>query len=145
MLAWKVGMTMEVRRLFGVPFSTRERHQLSENYVHRRHGDLLAARPDADKTELLDEAFSQITGDLDEYLNQIASRSQTLLAVIAIMIAAFLQIGSGVGLVRWTCVVWALTSFSLFYNIWLFFGPTDAYADAKAVYRQRSSSPIGAA
>lgn len=127
---------MQVRRLFGVPLSTRERNQLSENYLSRRYTDLRQKHQETADTDLVDEAVRQITGDLDDYLNQIAARSQTLLAVVAIMIAAFLQIGSEVRIICWACVAWALSSFSLFYNIWLFFGTTDSYAEGTLVYRQ---------
>lgn len=123
-------------RLFGVPFDAQEQNRLSEHYLQRRAEKIRKEFPDADGAALVLEAVQQITGDLDDYLNQIASRSQTLLAVIAIFIAAFLQIGSSVPSIKWLCIVWSVISLSLFYNIWLFFGPTNYYISQEHVYRQ---------
>jgi hypothetical protein len=125
-----------MKRLFGVPFNGQEQDQLSKHYLSKCEDGIKKHHAGLVHDEIAIEALRQISGQLAQYLDQIASRSQTLLAVVAILITIITQIGASIESVKIISTIWALASLSLFYNIWLFFGPTDNYADDSKIYEQ---------
>lgn len=121
-------------RVFGVPHAHEEQNRLSQYYLARRI-DQLKRQGVVGTDELLTEAAKQaIVNDLDQYLHQIAARSQTLLAVIALLIGMFASISKSNSIIKPACVLWAMISLTLFYNIWLFFGQTENYKDTAKEY-----------
>jgi hypothetical protein len=125
-----------VRTIIGVPITNEEREAVSSFFLQHKLQDIRQANPNMKDDELLNTAKQSIIDDVNQLLHQIAARSQTLLAVIALVIGIFVQISEPSGNLRKICVLWALLSLSLFYNIWIFYGKSHNYENAGLEYVQ---------
>jgi hypothetical protein len=85
-------LTRIARVVIGVPMLKEERDSLSAFYLERKIQTLKRAHSDIQDDELQHTAKQLIIDDLDQFLHQIAARSQTLLAVIALVIGIFVAI-----------------------------------------------------